>query len=111
MHTQIAIAVMTVTVVNAQTEAIEMVVIVTEIGIVCRIATETVIVTATANAIDMVAVEAGRTMDASDLVRMTALMTIALGDDTKCGEPSPAHFHGPRCLPAEPRLAGGYPCP
>lgn len=88
-----------------------MVVTATETEIACQTAMEigTVIASVTVIAIDT-AVVAERTLDASDPVRMTAMMTIAPEDDTKRFSRPFSFCYGP--LPPSllsPDFAGGYP--
>jgi hypothetical protein len=97
------------------------VVTVTETASACLTATEigtaivTVIVTAIGTAVvaEMGAVRVvvrvpARTLDASDPVRMTAMMTIAPEDGTKRSFVSLVTYgHSP--FPSQSRLAGGYP--
>jgi hypothetical protein len=71
-------------------------------------ATGTAIGSVTVSAIGTAVVVAERTLDASDPVRMTAMMTVALEDDTK-RSPVLSFRYGPSPFPSQSRLAGGYP--
>jgi hypothetical protein len=121
MHTQTATAVTTVTEEIGAIGETAMVVTATETATACLTAMEigTAIVTVIVTAIGTAAVaEMGpetvaarvreRTLDASDPVRMTVMMTIAPEDGTKRSCVFPAtHGHSP--FPSQSRLAGGYP--